>query len=148
MLCEEKSASLHDAALLDILYILLDQHQEVWDVFQMSKGPDKDLDLFDMEQFECSLAKILQRVLENVTVCFRDAEESATWTRIAWGTQYRKPNQYKPAYSPHLHFLHQLKSNTPLLALTSLASAGITDVSLSPFLTCIPQKGMNYFKIR
>uniref|UniRef100_A0A8D1XFE8 Centromere protein N n=1 Tax=Sus scrofa TaxID=9823 RepID=A0A8D1XFE8_PIG len=39
--------------------------------------------------------------------------------------------------SPHL-----------LEALKSLAPAGIADAPLSPLLTCIPSKGMNYFKIR
>lgn len=39
--------------------------------------------------------------------------------------------------SPHL-----------LEALKSLAPAGIADAPLSPLLTCIPSKKMNYFKIR
>lgn len=39
--------------------------------------------------------------------------------------------------SPHL-----------LEALKSLAPAGIADAPLSPLLTCIPNKGRNYFKIR
>lgn len=39
--------------------------------------------------------------------------------------------------SPHL-----------LEALKSLAPAGIADTPLSPLLTCIPSKKMNYFKIR
>ena len=57
-----------------------------------------------------------------MTVSFRDAEENAVWIRIAWGTQYRKPNQYKPAYvvyysqTPHAFTSSsQLKSHLPLL---------------------------------
>ncbi|XP_067577029.1 centromere protein N isoform X7 [Pseudorca crassidens] len=249
-LCEENRASLNDAALLDIIYTQFHRHQKVWDVFQMSKGPGEDTDLFDMEQFKSSFKKILKRALKNVTVSFRDAEENAVWIRIAWGTQYRKPNQYKPAYvvyysqTPYAFTSSsQLKSNLPLLgqifethnsttplqerslgldinmdsriihenktekervqrvtqeifgdypqprlefaqykletkfksdlnggilaereeplrclvkfssphlleALKSLAPAGIADAPLSPLLTCIPNKGMNYFKIR
>ncbi|XP_019675668.1 centromere protein N isoform X2 [Felis catus] len=225
LLCESKRASLRDAALLDIIYTQFHQHQKVWDVFQMSKEPGEDVDLFDMERFKSSFEKILRRALKNVTVSFRDAEENAVWIRIAWGTQYRKPNQYKPVYvvyysqTPYAFtsFCH-LKSNTPLLsqaltvasnhhkivkmdlrsryldslkaivfkqynqletkfrsdfhggilaerkeplrclikfssphlleALKSLAPAGIADAPLSPLLTCIPNKGMNYFKIR
>ncbi|XP_015393299.1 centromere protein N isoform X2 [Panthera tigris] len=225
LLCENKRASLRDAALLDIIYTQFHQHQKVWDVFQMSKEPGEDVDLFDMEQFKSSFEKILRRALKNVTVSFRDAEENAVWIRIAWGTQYRKPNQYKPVFvvyysqTPYVFtsFCH-LKSNTPLLsqaltvasnhhkivkmdlrsryldslkaivfkqynqletkfksdfhggilaerkeplrclikfssphlleALKSLAPAGIADAPLSPLLTCIPNKGMNYFKIR
>uniref|UniRef100_A0ABI7WQH0 Centromere protein N n=1 Tax=Felis catus TaxID=9685 RepID=A0ABI7WQH0_FELCA len=103
LLCESKRASLRDAALLDIIC--------------------EDVDLFDMERFKSSFEKILRRALKNVTVSFRDAEENAVWIRIAWGTQYRKPNQYKPVYvvyysqTPYAFtsFCH-LKSNTPLLS--------------------------------
>ncbi|TKC48721.1 hypothetical protein EI555_002289 [Monodon monoceros] len=120
--CKENRASLNDAALLDIIYTQFHRHQKVWDVFQMSKGPGEDTDLFDMEQFKSSFKKILKRALKNVTVSFRDAEENAVWIRIAWGTQYRKPNQYKPAYvvyysqTPYAFTSSsQLKSNLPLL---------------------------------
>ncbi|XP_036765233.2 centromere protein N isoform X1 [Manis pentadactyla] len=122
VLCEEKHASLNDAALLDIIYTQFHQHQKVWDVFQMHKGPGEDTDLFDMGQFKGSFKKILQRALKNVTVSFRDAEENAVWIRIAWGTQYKKPNQYKPTYvvyhsqTPYAFVSSsQLKTNVSLL---------------------------------
>uniref|UniRef100_A0AAA9T333 Centromere protein N n=2 Tax=Bos TaxID=9903 RepID=A0AAA9T333_BOVIN len=102
LLCEENHASLNDAAHLDIIC--------------------DDIDLFDMEQFKSSFKKILQRALKNVTVSFRDAEENSVWIRIAWGTQYKKPNQYKPAYvvyysqTPYAFTSSsRLKSNLPLL---------------------------------
>ncbi|XP_027788906.1 centromere protein N isoform X2 [Marmota flaviventris] len=120
-LCEEKSASVNDAALLDIIYTQVHRHQKVWDVFQMSKEPDEDVDLFDMEQFKRSFKKILQRALKNVTISFRDAEENAIWIRIAWGTQCTKPNQYKPTYvvhypqTPYAFTSSRLKSIMPLL---------------------------------
>ncbi|XP_006888871.1 PREDICTED: centromere protein N isoform X1 [Elephantulus edwardii] len=43
-----------------------------------------------------------------------------------------------------------IKFSSPHLleALKSLAPAGIADAPLSPLLSCIPKKGMNYFKIR
>ncbi|XP_029781447.1 centromere protein N isoform X2 [Suricata suricatta] len=98
------------------------QQQKVWDVFQMSKEPGEDVDLFDMEQFKTSFEKILRRALKNVTVSFRDAEENSVWVRIAWGTQFRKPNQYKPVYvvyyaqTPYAFTSFcQLRSNMPLL---------------------------------
>uniref|UniRef100_A0A8C5XDN9 Centromere protein N n=1 Tax=Microcebus murinus TaxID=30608 RepID=A0A8C5XDN9_MICMU len=101
-LCEEKHASLNDAALLDIIC--------------------EDVDPFDMKQFKSSFKKVLQRALKNVTVSFRDTEENAVWIRIAWGTQYTKPNQYKPTYvvyysqTPYAFTsLSTLKSNIPLL---------------------------------
>lgn len=121
-LCEEKHASLNDAALLDLLYTQRHRHRKIWDVFQMSKEPGEDSDLFDMEQFKSSFKRILQRALKNVTVSFRDTEENAVWIRIAWGTQYKKPNQYKPTYvvyysqSPYVFISSSLlKSTLPLL---------------------------------
>ncbi|XP_036893802.1 centromere protein N isoform X1 [Sturnira hondurensis] len=123
LLCEEKRATVNDAALLDIIYTQFHRHQKVWDTFQMTKEPGGDIDLFDMKQFKSSFKKILQRALKNVSVTFRDAEENAVWIRIAWGTQYRKPNQYKPTYvvyypqTPYAFISSsQLRSSIPLLS--------------------------------
>ncbi|XP_066098570.1 centromere protein N [Saccopteryx bilineata] len=122
LLCEEKHASVDDIALLDIIYTQFHQHQKVWDVYQMTKEPGDDIDPFDMKHFKYSFKKILQRALKNVSVTFRDAEENAVWIRIAWGTQHRKPNQYKPTYvvyysqTPYAFVSSsQLRSSLPLL---------------------------------
>lgn len=57
-----------------------------------------------------------------MTVSFRETEENAVWIRIAWGTQYTKPNQYKPTYvvyysqTPYaFKSSSTLRRNTPLL---------------------------------
>lgn len=123
LLCEENRAKLQDAAVLDLTYTQFHQHQKLWDVFQMSRLPGEDVDdLFDMEQFKRSFKKILQRALRNVTVSFRDDKENSVWIRIAWGTQYQRPNQYKPTfvvYHPQTCYafvsFSRLKSNSPLL---------------------------------
>ncbi|XP_069871975.1 centromere protein N-like isoform X1 [Dipodomys merriami] len=122
LLCEKKSASLNDVALLDIIYTQARRNHKVWDVFQMSEEPDDDVNLFDMEQFKSSFKETLQRALRNVTVSFRNAEENAIWIRVAWGTQCSKPNQYKPTYvvyypqTPYAFAsLSTLKSTVPLL---------------------------------
>lgn len=251
LLCEDKCASLDDMALLDLMYTQFHRHQKLWNVFQMSKEPgEDDVDLFDMEQFQSSFKRILQRALKNVMVSFRVYEKNSVWIRVAWGTQYSQPNQYKPTfvvYYPQTPYVFisscYLKSTVPLLhqtfenynstasrhegslglktdldskiihenteekvrihratqeafgaypqpqlefaqykletkfksdvgggiladrkeplrclvkfssphlleALKSLAPAGIADTPLSPLLTCIPSKKMNYFKIR
>ncbi|KAM6224866.1 centromere protein N [Rhynchocyon petersi] len=122
LLCEEKRASLNDVALLDIIYNQVHRHQKLWDAFKMSKGAGADNDFFDLEQFERSFTKVLQKALKNVMVSFRDAEESAVWIRIAWGTQHTKPNQYKTTYvvyypqTPYVFVSSsRLKSCIPLL---------------------------------
>nr|XP_021494516.1 centromere protein N isoform X1 [Meriones unguiculatus] len=122
LLCEEKCASIDDVALLDIAYTQVLRHQKLWNVFQMSKEPGEDVDLFDMRQFQSSFKKILRRALKNVTVSFRVDEKSAMWIRVAWGTQHSQPNQYKPTfvvYYPQTPYAFisscHLKSTVPLL---------------------------------
>ncbi|XP_006986399.1 centromere protein N [Peromyscus maniculatus bairdii] len=122
LMCEGKSASLDDMALLDIVYTQAHRHQKLWSVFQMSKEPGEDVDFFDMKQFQSSFKKILQRALKNVTVSFRVDGKNAVWIRVAWGTQYSRPNQYKPTfvvYYPQTPYAFisasHLKSTVPLL---------------------------------
>ncbi|XP_011923251.1 PREDICTED: centromere protein N [Cercocebus atys] len=126
-LCEEKRASLNDAALLDIICkfysVLLTQESQTalrhhtldWGNFIVSctEGIWKSwkLCLFFFFFF-----------LNKVTVSFRETEENAVWIRIAWGTQYTKPNQYKPTYvvyysqTPYaFKSSSTLRRNTPLL---------------------------------
>lgn len=57
-----------------------------------------------------------------VTINFREYENNAIWIRIAWGTPYTKPNQYKTSYvvyhsqTPYAFISPSvLKSNLPLL---------------------------------
>ncbi|XP_006152656.1 centromere protein N isoform X2 [Tupaia chinensis] len=225
LLCEEKHASLNDAALLDIIYTQVHQHQKVWDVFQMSKEPGEDVDLFDMEQFKSSFKKILQRALKNALtiaskhhqivkmdlrshyldslkaivfkqynqtfeihnsttpleerslgldinidsrIIHENAIEKNRVQRVTQETfgdypqprlefaQYKLETKFKSDLNggvlaerqEPLRCLIKFSSPHLLEALKSLAPAGIADAPLSPLLTCIPNKGMNYFKIR
>uniref|UniRef100_A0A2K6T485 Centromere protein N n=1 Tax=Saimiri boliviensis boliviensis TaxID=39432 RepID=A0A2K6T485_SAIBB len=190
-LCEEKHASLNDAALLDIIYTQFHQHQKIWDVFQMSKEPGEDVDLFDMKQFKNSFKKILQRALKNTFETHNSTtplqernlgldinmdsriihENIAEKERVQQITQktfgdYPQPQLEFAQYKLETKFKSDLngsilaereeplrcliKFSSPHLleALKSLAPAGIADAPLSPLLTCIPNKRMNYFKIR
>ncbi|XP_005345787.1 centromere protein N [Microtus ochrogaster] len=122
LLCEGKNATLDDMALLDIVYTQVHRHKKLWDVFEMSKEPGEDVDLFDMKHFQGSFKKILQRALKNVSVNFRVDQKNAVWIRVAWGTQHSQPNQYKPTfvvYYPQTPYVFistcPLKSTVPLL---------------------------------
>ncbi|XP_058384327.1 centromere protein N isoform X2 [Diceros bicornis minor] len=225
LLCEEKRASLNDAALLDIVYTQFHRHQKVWDVFRMSKEPGEDSDLFDMEQFKSSFKKILQRALKNAltvaskhhqivkmdlrsryldslkAIVFKqynqtfethnsttplqerslgldinidsriihenriEKERVQRVTEETFGhypqprlefAQYKLETKFKSDLNggilaereEPLRCLIKFSSPNLLEALKSLAPAGIADAPLSPLLTCIPNKGMNYFKIR
>lgn len=131
LLCEEKRAKLQDAALLDLIYTQLHQQKKMWDVFQMSRLPGEDSDdLFDTEQFKQSFKKILQRALKNVTVTFRDAEDNAVWIRVAWGTQCKRPNQYKPSFVVyHSQTCYAFVSSSPLKSNMSLLGQALVVAS-------------------
>nr|XP_048293302.1 centromere protein N isoform X2 [Myodes glareolus] len=225
LLCEGKNANLDDMALLDIVYTQVHRHKKLWDVFQMSKEPGDDVDLFDMKQFQTSFKKILQRALKNAlkvaskhhqivhlnlrsrhldslkAIVFREynqtfdshnttvplqegsfgldmnldsniilenTEEKERIQRVTQDTfgaypqpqlefaQYKLETRFKSDISggiladrkEPLRCLIKFSSPHLLEALKSLAPAGIADAPLSPLLTCIPSKKMNYFKIR
>ncbi|XP_052022258.1 centromere protein N isoform X4 [Apodemus sylvaticus] len=225
LLCEKQCASLDDVALLDIMYTQFHRHQKLWTVFQMRKEPGEEIDFFDMEQFQHSFKRILQRALKNAlkvaskhhqivqldlrsrhldslkTIAFREynqtsenynstmslherslgleisldsriihenKEEKVRIHRVTQETfgAYPQPQLEFAQYTLETKFKSDLgrgiladrkeplrclvKFSSPHLleALKSLAPAGIADVPLSPLLTCIPSKKMNYFKIR
>ncbi|KAM9192179.1 centromere protein N isoform 3-T4 [Dugong dugon] len=191
LLCEEKCASLNDAALLDIIYTQVHRHQKLWDVFKMNKGRGEDIDLFDIEQFKSSFTKILRRALKNFFETHNSTaplQETSLWldtnmdlrvihenkiekervqrvTRETFGdcpqprlefAQYKLETKFKSNLNggiladreEPLRCMIKFSSPHLLEALKSLAPAGIADAPLSPLLTCIPNKGMNYFKIK
>ncbi|XP_074144314.1 centromere protein N isoform X2 [Sminthopsis crassicaudata] len=97
-LCKKNHASMKEAAILDMIYHQTCQIKKIWIVYKMTKPPDEEVDLSDMEEFKDTFKKVLQRALKNVHISFRDSEDNAVWIRIAWGTPYMKPNQYKTTY--------------------------------------------------
>ncbi|NXS08721.1 CENPN protein, partial [Neodrepanis coruscans] len=120
-LCEENSADLKQAAVLDIIYNHIYQNKRMWSVFQM-KRTGEELEYFDLTDFKKKFKGNLRSALKNVTITFREYEDNAIWIRVAWGTPYRKPNQYKPSYVVYHSqtsyvFISSsvLKSNLPLL---------------------------------
>ncbi|XP_055992721.1 centromere protein N [Sorex fumeus] len=131
LLCEKEQANLEDATLLDLTYTQLHQHQKVWDVFQMTRLPGDDSDdLFDVEQFKQSFKRILRRALKNVTVSFKDAEENALWIRIAWGSQYKQPNQYNPTFVVyHAQTRYAFVSSSRLKSISSLLGQALVVAS-------------------
>ncbi|NWQ77136.1 CENPN protein, partial [Columbina picui] len=119
--CEENSASIKQAAVLDIIYNHTYPNKRIWRVYQMNKT-EEETDFFDLTDFRKKLKRQLQSALKNVTINFREYENNAIWIRIAWGTPYTKPNQYKTSYvvyhsqTPYAFISPSaLKSNLPLL---------------------------------
>ncbi|NXL45893.1 CENPN protein, partial [Podilymbus podiceps] len=120
-LCEENSADIKQAAVLDIIYNYVYSNKRVWSVYQMNK-PGEETEFFDISDFKKKFKRQLRSALKNVTINFREYEDNAIWIRIAWGTPYTKPNQYKTSYvvyhsqTPYVFVSASvLKSNLPLL---------------------------------
>ncbi|POI24462.1 hypothetical protein CIB84_011789, partial [Bambusicola thoracicus] len=70
-----------------------------------------------------------------VTINFREYEDNAIWIRIAWGTPYTKPNQYKTSYvvyhsqTPYVFISASvLRSNLPLLCQAMVVASNYDDI--------------------
>ncbi|NXQ37262.1 CENPN protein, partial [Alaudala cheleensis] len=133
-LCEENSADIKQAAALDIIYNHSYQNKRMWSVYQMKKSGE-ELEYFDITDFKKKFKRRLQSALKNVTITFKEYEENAIWIRVAWGTPYKKPNQYKPSYvvyhsqTPYVFISASvLKSNMPLLCQALIVASNYHEI--------------------
>ncbi|OXB62699.1 hypothetical protein ASZ78_003059, partial [Callipepla squamata] len=155
-LCEENSADIKQAALLDITYNHMYPNKRVWSVYQMNKTGE-EADFFDFRDFKKKFRRRIQSALINayfnftglvnvclkqsfsfstqVTIHFRGYEDNAIWIRIAWGTPYTKPNQYKTTYAvyhsqtPYVFIsTSALRSNLPLLCQAIVVASSYHDI--------------------
>ncbi|NWW84448.1 CENPN protein, partial [Rhynochetos jubatus] len=133
-LCEENSADIKQAADLDVVYNHVYPNKRMWSVYQMNKTGE-ETDFFDIKDFKKKFKRRLRSALKNVTINFREYEDNAIWIRIAWGTPYTKPNQYKASYVvyhsqvPYVFISASvLKSNVPLLCQALLVACNYHDI--------------------
>ncbi|NWI88926.1 CENPN protein, partial [Pitta sordida] len=133
-LCEENSADIKQAAVLDIIYNHIYQNKRMWSVYQMRKTGE-ELEYFDLTDFKKKFKGSLRSALKNVTITFREYEDNAIWIRVAWGTPYRRPNQYKPSYvvyhsqTPYVFISASvLKSNLPLLCQALIVASNYHEI--------------------
>ncbi|XP_068882733.1 centromere protein N isoform X2 [Aphelocoma coerulescens] len=133
-LCEENSADIKQAAVLDIIYNHIYQNKRMWSVYQMKKSGE-ELEYFDITDFKKKFKGRLRLALKNVTITFKEYEDNAIWIRVAWGTPYKKPNQYKPSYvvyhsqTPYVFISASvLKSNLPLLCQALIVASNYHDI--------------------
>ncbi|XP_053255555.1 centromere protein N isoform X1 [Podarcis raffonei] len=134
-LCEENHATIQHAADLDIIYNYTYRDKKLWTVYQMTKEGGDEYDIFDLADFKKKFKRSLQSALKNVTISFKEFEDNAIWIRIAWGTQYTKPNQYKPSYvayisqTPYVFISSSRNKNCkPLLLQALLIAASYNDI--------------------
>ncbi|XP_002197121.4 centromere protein N [Taeniopygia guttata] len=133
-LCEENSADIKQAAALDIIYNHIYQNKRMWSVYEMKKSGE-EVEYFDITDFKKRFKRRLQSTLKNVTITFKEYEDNAIWIRVAWGTPYKKPNQYKPSYvvyhsqTPYVFISASvLKSNLPLLCQALIGATNYHDI--------------------
>ncbi|NXF47159.1 CENPN protein, partial [Oceanites oceanicus] len=133
-LCEENSANIKQAAVLDIVYNHIYPNKRMWSVYQMNKT-EEEMEFFDLTDFKKKFKRRLRSTLKNVTINFREYEDNAIWIRIAWGTPYTKPNQYKSSYvvyhsqTPYVFISASvLKSNLPLLCQALVVASNYHDI--------------------
>ncbi|NWH75249.1 CENPN protein, partial [Piaya cayana] len=133
-LCEENCASIKQAAVLDIIYNHIYPNKRMWSVYQMRKTGE-EMEFFDLADFKRKFKKCLRSALNNVTINFREYEDNEIWIRVAWGTSYTKPNQYKTSYVVYHSqtsyvFISAsvLRSNLPLLCQALIFASNYHDI--------------------
>ncbi|XP_074172112.1 centromere protein N [Rhinolophus sinicus] len=151
LLCEENGVSLNDAALLDIILQLVrknfETHNSATPLQERRLGLDINMDSRIIHENRIEKDRV-QRVTQEI---FGDYSQP----RLEFA-QYKLETKFKSDLNggilaereEPLRCLVKFSSPHLLEALKSLAPAGIADAPLSPLLTCIPSKGMNYFKIK
>ncbi|KAM6430439.1 centromere protein N isoform 2-T4 [Liasis olivaceus] len=134
-LCEKNHATIKDAAQLDIIYNYTYQDKKIWTVYRMTREGNEDSVIFNWTNFKRQFKYTLLSVLKNATVSFKECEDNAVWIRIAWGTQYTRPNQYKPTYvvyhsqTPYVFIANsKFRSNISLLFQALLAAASYKNI--------------------
>ncbi|NXG73153.1 CENPN protein, partial [Baryphthengus martii] len=133
-LCEENPADIKQAAVLEMIYNHIYPNKRVWSVYQMRKT-EEETEPFDLTHFKKVFKRRLQSALKNVTINFREYEDNAIWIRIAWGTPYTRPNQYKASYvvyhsqTPYVFISASVfKSNLPLLCQALVVASHYCDI--------------------
>ncbi|KAM6324664.1 CENPN protein, partial [Podargus strigoides] len=133
-LCEENLADIKQAAALDIIYNHTYPNKRMWSVYQMNKTGE-ETDFFDLTDFKKKIKRRLRSALKNVTISFREYEDNAIWIRVAWGTPYTRPNQYKTSYvvyhsqTPYVFIsVSVFKSNLPLLCQALVVASSYHDI--------------------
>ncbi|XP_026569932.1 centromere protein N isoform X1 [Pseudonaja textilis] len=134
-LCEENQATIKDAAQLDLIYNYIYQDKKNWIAYQMTREDDEDAVIFNWTTFKKKFKCTLLSVLKNATISFKEYEDNAVWIRIAWGTQYTRPNQYKPTYvvyhsqTPYVFITNsKVRRNNTLLFQALLAATCYKDI--------------------
>ncbi|CAI9599587.1 unnamed protein product, partial [Staurois parvus] len=113
-LCEAKQATLNHAADLDFIYNHSNAKKRTWDVYQMSKPTDSEMNHIDVSEFKARFKKAIHSVMKNATIHFKDFGD-ATWIRLAWSQTSMKPNQYRPTFVVY-------HTQTPYVFVSSLSS--------------------------
>ncbi|RMC09247.1 hypothetical protein DUI87_14255 [Hirundo rustica rustica] len=95
---------------------------------------EAQLQTLNCHQIKDSISQEVVQLCE-VTITFKEYEDNAIWIRIAWGTPYKKPNQYKPSYvvyhsqTPYVFISASvLKSNMPLLCQALIVASNYHDI--------------------
>ncbi|XP_018410906.1 PREDICTED: centromere protein N [Nanorana parkeri] len=132
-LCEAKQATLNHAADLDIIYNHSNGKKRTWDVYQMTKPTDSEMNHIDVSEFKVRFKKAIHAVTKNVTIHFKDFGE-AMWIRLAWGQTSMKPNQYKPTFvvyhtqTPYAFFTNLSRTFRPVLCQALLSAARYSQI--------------------
>ncbi|XP_077149217.1 centromere protein N-B-like [Ranitomeya variabilis] len=132
-LCETRKCTMVHAAELDLVYTHSKPKLKMWEVLQMSKQTDSDMNFADVSNFRASFKKFVFSIQRNLTIHFREFGD-ALWIRIAWGKDYMKPNQYRPSFivyhvqTPYVFISSLTKTQQPVVCQGLLSATGYDSI--------------------
>ncbi|XP_076014922.1 centromere protein N [Genypterus blacodes] len=114
MIQEEQVWSLKQVTELEMIYVIDNPNQGMWQVLQLTE-PSDDVPTVELTQFKENFRSHLSELIRHVSVKMKKASDEAVWIRIAWGDGFSRPNHLRPTYV--LHYLQ-----TPYVFVSSLTS--------------------------
>ncbi|XP_053176939.1 centromere protein N [Scomber japonicus] len=111
--CEENEWTVKHITELEMIYVMGNPNQGMWNAFQLI-DPEDDFQSVELMKFKEQFKSHLGELVKNVSVKMKKHTDEAVWIRIAWGDSFSRPNHLKPTY-----VVHQLQ--TPYVYVTGLA---------------------------
>ncbi|KAM7423999.1 hypothetical protein PAMA_000384 [Pampus argenteus] len=113
-ICEENEWTVKHVTELEMIYIMDNPNQGMWNALQLM-DPEDDSPSVNLMQFKEQFKSHLGEIVRHVSVKMKKHTDEAIWIRIAWGDGFSRSNHLKPTY-----VVHQLQ--TPYVFVTSLTS--------------------------
>lgn len=113
-LCEESGMGLKHITELEMIYVIDNPNQRLWNAYHLLEPRDDALAV-ELTHFKEQFKAHLVELIRHVSIKIKKHTDEAVWIRIAWGDSVSRPNHLQPTY-----VVHHLQ--TPYVFVTNLTS--------------------------